>query len=164
MPDPRYEQLARNLVHHSTRLKPGERVLIDAFDTPEEILIELIRQARAAGAAPYVNLNQARVGRELAREATDEQYRSLGAIELERIKRMDAYIALRGSSNIFEASDVPGERVKLVSEALKPALDWRVSRTKWVVLRWPTPAMAQQAAMSTEASTNRPSAHASAES
>jgi len=154
MPDPRYEQLARNLVRHSTRLKRGERVLIDAFDTPEEIVIELIRQARAAGAAPYVNLNQARVGRELAREATDEQYRALGAIELERIKRMDAYIALRGSSNIFEASDVPGEKVKLVSEALKPALDWRVSRTKWVVLRWPTPAMAQQATMSTEAFEN----------
>ncbi len=27
----------------------------------------------------------------------------------------------------------------------------RITQTKWVVLRWPTPAMAQQAGMSTEA-------------
>jgi aminopeptidase len=33
---------------------------------------------------------------------------------------------------------------------MKPVLDHRVNDTKWVVLRWPTPAMAQQAGMSTE--------------
>jgi aminopeptidase len=32
---------------------------------------------------------------------------------------------------------------------LKPVLDWRVNETKWCVLRWPTPSMAQQAKMST---------------
>ncbi|MEM9160767.1 MAG: aminopeptidase, partial [Verrucomicrobiota bacterium] len=36
-------------------------------------------------------------------------------------------------------------------QVMKPVLDWRVNHTKWVVLRWPTPAMAQQAMMSTEA-------------
>jgi aminopeptidase len=34
---------------------------------------------------------------------------------------------------------------------MKPVLDHRVGRTKWVVLRWPSSAMAQQAGMSTEA-------------
>ena len=36
-------------------------------------------------------------------------------------------------------------------KALKPVQDWRVNKTKWVVLRWPTPSMAQQAQKSTEA-------------
>lgn len=33
---------------------------------------------------------------------------------------------------------------------MKPVLDQRVNETKWVVLRWPTPSMAQLAGMSTE--------------
>ena len=37
------------------------------------------------------------------------------------------------------------------ADNMKPVLDHRVNKTKWVVLRWPTPAMAQLAAMSTEA-------------
>ena len=46
---------------------------------------------------------------------------------------------------------VPAEKVQLVSRLMKPVLDHRVGKTKWVVLRWPTPSMAQQAGMSTEA-------------
>jgi aminopeptidase len=64
---------------------------------------------------------------------------------------MDAYIALRGSENIFEASDVPPERAQWVARLMRPVLEQRVDRTKWVVLRWPSPSMAQQAGMSTEA-------------
>jgi aminopeptidase len=41
--------------------------------------------------------------------------------------------------------------MKLVAKKLRPLQDQRVQKTKWVVLRWPTPAMAQLANMSTEA-------------
>ena len=34
---------------------------------------------------------------------------------------------------------------------MRPVQDHRVKKTKWVVLRWPTPSMAQLAGMSTEA-------------
>ena len=34
---------------------------------------------------------------------------------------------------------------------MRPVIDQRVKKTKWVVLRWPTPSMAQLAGMSTEA-------------
>jgi aminopeptidase len=73
------------------------------------------------------------------------------AHELARMKKMDAYIAIRGSNNISELADVPVERMKLIAKKLRPVQDHRVKKTKWVVLRWPTPAMAQQAGMSTEA-------------
>src|SRR5437773_2758636 len=76
------------------------------------------------------------------------------AHELARMKKMDAYIAIRGSNNISELIDVPIDRMKLVAKKLRPLQDHRVQKTKWVVLRWPTPAMAQQAGMSTEAFEN----------
>lgn len=149
--DPRITELAEGLTGFSTALKKGERVFIDAFDVPEAMVIALIRAARARGAHPYVQIHRARITRELTLGAHEEQYTPHAEIELARMQKMDAYIALRGSDNIFEASDVPSDRVQLVSKLMKPVLDHRVGKTKWVVLRWPTSAMAQQAAMSTEA-------------
>jgi aminopeptidase len=148
--DPRFEKLAEGLIGFSTNLKKGERVMIDAFDVPDAMVICLIRAARARGAHPYVNLHRARITREMTLGAAEEQFAPHAEIELARMQKMDAYIALRGSDNIFEASDVPPERVQLVSRLMKPVLDHRVSKTKWVVLRWPTPSMAQLAGKSTE--------------
>src|SRR5204863_8688198 len=71
--------------------------------------------------------------------------------ELARMKQMDAYIGVRGSHNITEQADVPTDRMKLIAKKMRPLQDQRVQKTKWVVLRWPTPAMAQLASMSTEA-------------
>ena len=53
--DPRYAQLADVLCGFSTRLKKGEKVLIDVAETPEEFVIALIRSARKHGAVPMVN-------------------------------------------------------------------------------------------------------------
>lgn len=115
------------------------------------MVLSLVRAARKRGAVPYVQINRARITRELLLHAEVEHFETHAAVELKRMQAMDAYIALRGSDNIFENSDVPAKRVQAYSKAMKPVLNYRVNKTKWVVLRWPTPAMAQQAAMSTEA-------------
>jgi aminopeptidase len=149
--DPRLDKLADLLTGFSTSLKRGERVLIDAFDVPDAMVVALIRAARRRGALPFASVHHGRVSRELMQGAAEAQYAPHTAAELARMRRMDAYIALRGSANIFENSDVPAGDVRLVSRLMKPVQDQRVNHTKWVVLRWPTSAMAQQAGMSTEA-------------
>jgi len=126
-------------------------VLIDAFDVPDEMTIALVRAARKRGATPFVQLHHAPVSRELARAADNLQLGFQARHELARMKQMDAYVALRGSHNITEMSDVPVDRMKLTAKKMRPVIDYRVKKTKWVVLRWPTPAMAQLAGMSTEA-------------
>ena len=151
MSDPRYDSLARVLTGHSTKLKAGERVLIDVSDTPEEFVIAQIRAARAAKADPFVVMHSGRISRELALGATGSQAATMAEIDLARLKKVQAYIAVRGSQNISEMSDVPQAKMALLSEKLRPALDYRINKTRWVVLRWPTPSMAQQAQMSTEA-------------
>jgi len=151
MSDSRYDSLARVLTTHSTKLKPGERVLIDVADTPEEFVIALIRAARAAKAEPYVVMHSGRISRELAMGVTGPQAETMASIDLARLKKMQAYIAVRGSQNISEMADVPQSQLALLSAKLRPALDYRINKTRWVVLRWPTPSMAQQAQMSTEA-------------
>src|SRR3989440_2358353 len=151
MHDSRFDKLATLLVEYSTRLKRNENVLIEAFDVPDEMTIALIRAARKAGAIPFIQVHRARISRELALEAEDRQLNLIARHELARMKKMHAYIALRGSNNITELSDVPVEKLKLVAKKMRPVQDQRVKKTKWVVLRWPTPSMAQLAGMSTEA-------------
>ena len=134
--DPRYDKLAAGLTGFSTKLKRGERVLIDAFDVPDAMVIALVRAARDRGAVPYVQIHRARVTRELMLHAEVEHLETHAAVELKRMQSMDAYIALRGSDNIFENSDVPSKRVQAVAKAMKPVLNHRVNKTKWVVGRW----------------------------
>jgi len=151
MHDPRYDKLANVLVEYSTRLKRNETVLIETFDVPDEMMIALVRATRKAGAIPFAQVYRARLNRELALDATERQLNLTAIHELARMKKMDAYIAVRGSQNITELSDVPPEQMKLVAKKMRPVIDWRVKKTKWVVLRWPSPSMAQLASMSTEA-------------
>ncbi|MEM9400622.1 MAG: aminopeptidase [Verrucomicrobiota bacterium] len=150
MRDDRYAKLAQVLTGFSTELKRGEKVLIDAFNIPDEMVIELVRAARKKGANPYVNIHHARVSRELLKGADEDAVKFSSNIELQRMRGMHAYIALRGADNIFENSDVPSSKLKMVAKVMRPVLNWRVNKTKWVVLRWPTPSMAQQAMCSTE--------------
>src|SRR5215210_7498846 len=154
MHDARFDKLAQLLVEYSTQLKQKETVLIEAFDVPDEMVIALIRAARNAGAIPFTQIQRGRITRELALEASERQLNLTAIHELARMKKMDAYIGLRGSNNITELSDVPAEQMRLVAKKLRPVQDERVKKTKWVVLRWPTPSMAQQAGMSTEAFEN----------
>src|SRR5213595_1056285 len=151
MHDERFDRLAKLLVEYSIRLKRNETVLIEAFDTPDEMTVALIRAARNAGGVPFAQVYHARVNRALALQATDRQLNLVVSHELARMKKMNAYIAVRGSHNITELSDVPPDKMQLIGKKMRPVQDQRVKRTKWVVLRWPTPSMAQLAGMSTEA-------------
>jgi aminopeptidase len=115
------------------------------------MVIALIRSTRSRGAFPFVNLQSNVITRELLRGAEEDQYRTLCEVEMAQMQVMDAYVALRGSHNMTEFSDVAPERMQLTMRLLKPVLEQRLNKTKWVVLRWPTAAMAQMAGMSTEA-------------
>lgn len=149
--DPRINQLAEVLTGFSTSLKKGEKVLIEAYDVPDEVSLAIARAARDLGAEPSFIIRRSRVVREFINGGTPKAFRAEAAVELKRMQGVNAYIAVRGSNNIFESSDIPSEQMAAYLKAMKPVLDHRVNKTRWVVLRWPTGSMAQQAMMSTEA-------------
>ncbi len=151
MSDPRYRKLATLLVEYSTELKPGDRVLLELTDVPDDFAIELIRVAREAGAVPLVELRHSRVTRETLRRTNEKHATLVREVELFRMKRVQAYIGVRGSFNTSETSDVPSDLLGLYSRLTRQVLSRRVNQTRWCVLRWPTPSMAQSAGMSTEA-------------
>ncbi len=150
--DPRYNQLADVLVAHSTQLKPGERVLIEAFDIPDAMIEALIERVTQAGAIPFVETKHGRVLRKLYQNASEDMMSHWASWELHRMQQMDAYIGIRGSLNALELSDVPNDRMQHYQKHIWGSVHrHRVDKTRWVVLRFPSPAFAQAAGMSTEA-------------
>jgi aminopeptidase len=151
MIDPRYTRLAELLVGYSMELRKGEKVLLDMIDVPDEFTVEMIRAVRGVGAIPLVETRHTRVTREVLMDTGMEHAELVRDIEMFRMKRMQAYVAVRGTNNANENADVPSERMALFTRTLRPVLNYRVNKTRWVVLRWPSPSMAQAANMSTEA-------------
>ncbi|HLO01714.1 MAG TPA: aminopeptidase [Symbiobacteriaceae bacterium] len=151
--DPRVRTLARNLIRYSTNLQKGEKILIEIFGEHFDIATALVDEAYAVGGIPLVTLKNHNVMRALQRGASQEQVDLWAKFEKARMEEMDAYIAIRGGANAAELADVGAEGAKLFSTRFNHPVhsDVRVNTTKWCVLRWPTPSMAQLANTSTEA-------------
>jgi len=153
MVDPRLTRLADVLVNFSTRVQKGEKVLIEAFGIDHALVKELVKKVHAAGGHPFVNLRDHTITRQLLMEGTEEQIKTWADFDTYQMKQMNCYIGIRGGLNISEMSDVPAERIKLWNSLYQHVVHFntRVKGTKWVILRYPTPSMAQLANMSTAA-------------
>ncbi len=151
--DPRYDRLADLLIGYSCDLQFGEKVLIEAFDTPIPFVRSLIRRVAKSGGEPLVSLKSNVVMRDLMMVGTEEQMRAIGEVESNRMSKVAAYVGIRGNPNVSEWSDIPAAKIDLYQRLwwVPTHRDLRVNKTKWVVLRWPDPSMAQLAHQSTEA-------------
>jgi aminopeptidase len=145
-----YRKLAKSLVEFSVDLKAGERVLVDNTDIPENMTIALIEAINDRGGVPFLRLRSNRVLRAHNMILSEKAFETIGEISLDEMKKMHAFIALRGGNNAFCQSDVPQEHRMMIDRLMRPTQDWRVKNTKWVVLRWPSDGFAQLAKMSTE--------------
>ncbi len=148
--DKRIEKLAENLVGYSCNVQKGEKVYISVNGAPDDLAIALVREVYKRGGYPFIDRTSSRVNSEIVL-GSDEKYAEIRRdLDLAFMKQMDAYIAVRGGNNSFEMADVPAEVLGRYNKIMRPVIDERVNNTKWVILRYPTEGMAQQAKMSTE--------------
>lgn len=150
--DIRIEKLAKSLVNYSCDLQIGEKILIDyEGDCCKPLVKEIIKEVYRKKGKPYVIMQDKEIIRELLLNCDEEQLAFYDKCNLEQMKGMDAYIAIRGGANASELADVPTENLNLYYKMTTPTLNYRVDKTKWVILRYPNPSMAQLANMSQEA-------------
>ena len=152
MVDERIKKLAYGLVNYSVKLKENEKVLIslggqDSLNLGREI----IKEAYKVKAKPFVRISDENITNTIIKGADKELLNMMRDEELEQMKQMDAYIAVRASENITNASNISSEKMELYEkEYMEEVLNERVDNTKWVILRYPNPSMAQLAGMNTE--------------
>jgi len=153
MVDSRVKKLAEQLVNYSCQVKKGEKVLISTIDCDDALSEELIKAVAKAGAIPFVDIERSSILRQLLMNGSKEMLDAMSKFEVPRMKDMDAFIGIRGASNVAHLSDVPPDIMEYYMSKYYNDVHFnvRVPDTKWVVLRYPTPNMAQMANMSTEA-------------
>ncbi len=151
--DPRILKLADGLVNFSCAVKPGENVLIQSIGGNEDLTRALIKEVYKAGGVPFLWLEDKSMDREIMLHCTPEQLTTRANVDAAMMSQMQAFIGIRGGTNASEFSDVPGDKFNdYMTYYWTPVHGKiRVPKTKWVILRYPSPSMAQLADMSTEA-------------
>jgi aminopeptidase len=153
MKDPRMTKLAHILVNYSLKLQPGEKVLIQDTNLELDFVKEIVNAVHDAEAIPFVQLNDKNLERTLYSRATEEQFKWQAKFERDRMKEMDAFIGFTSPRNVYAWSDMPGAQQDLYNRYITKLvhMEERVPNTRWVVLRFPSAAFAQMAAMSEDA-------------
>ena len=150
--DCRIKKLSDVLVNYSCKVQKGEKVLISyEGDCCKTLIKQLIKDIYSLGGYPYYNMRDSEVSRELIMKCEQDQLEFMKDYELTQMQGMQAYIAVRAGSNTSEMADVPADKMNIYNKILRPVQDYRVDKTKWVVLRYPNHSMAQLANTSFEA-------------
>jgi len=151
--DPRIQKMASSLVNYSCQVEKGEKVLIECIGTsPNNLVKALIREVYKAKGLPFVISGANDITREILKNCKAEQLKTMADFDLYRMKQMKAYIGIRAHENVNELADANPEKMKIYTSNYSwPVADYRVNKTKWVVLRWPNNSMAQLANTSLEA-------------
>ncbi|CAJ1000855.1 aminopeptidase [Brevibacillus aydinogluensis] len=151
MLDPRIGKLAETLLNHSVRLQAQECLLIEVRGEGQALAKELVRQAYARGAYPFVRFINPALQRELMMGADERRASYQLKWEQAMFQDIQAFIVINGPTNTSEAADVPIERSRAHQAVMQPLSDYIITQMRWALLNYPTPAMAQSANMSTEA-------------
>ena len=154
MPDPRDRQLAELLVDTCLGVQPGWQVLVAGTPPGRPLLEELVQLIgeRDAYALVRVGFGGTFASRTWLRAAPLERIAAAPSIEQHALETCDALIVVDAPENTRDSSDLASDRLAAMQGAYRPSME-RIFRHEvpWVGCQYPTPALAQDAGMSTEA-------------
>jgi aminopeptidase len=153
MADPRVERLADVAVAYSTRVRPGDLVIVDSGPLGAPLVREIYTRVLAAGAHPLVHVVLEETQEALLREGSDAQLAFVSPARSEEIESADVRIVLETEENTRTLSAVEPQRQVLHKRARKRLGDRLFERSaagelRWLVTLFPTQAAAQDAGMS----------------
>ncbi len=154
MRDSRLDRLADIFLNHSLSLEKGDGFLISASTEAIPLVKAILRKSAGMGVYPVVELADEEVTRlrtglfDPSEPAAQTFLESVARWDEVRWQDLKGRIAIRGTINTGEMSDVPQDRMRLVAAKNRPVQDLVINHRKWVLFDWPTRGMAQKAGMS----------------
>ncbi|MEW6244597.1 MAG: aminopeptidase [Bacillota bacterium] len=149
MADPRVQKLAEILVDYSTGVKEGDVVLITSSEAAKPLVKEVFRRVLKKGAYPRFLARWEELNEIFLREASEKQLGTLLDVDFEQYKSASVAINIDAPGNLKYLSNVDPERIALRQKTTRPIMDYVISgAVRWVVVNYPTSALAQEAEMS----------------
>jgi len=154
MADPRVQKLAELVVKYSTKIKPGDKAIINTPATAMPLARAIFIEVLKAGGLPFV-LPRGDFEDLLYRYGSDEQIQYVHQPQRYLAEEYDARFAILADDNTKKHSNVPPEKMVLFDRGRSGLMKTMMKRAaegvfNWVVLPFPTAAMAQDAEMSLE--------------
>ena len=156
MNDPRIENLAKILVHYSTKVKKNDKVMIrgyplDPVATP--LIREIFREVLKAGGHPHIAVDLEDIRYIFLTEGSEDQLIQPDFVSKKVAEEFDVDIRIGCDTNTHSLTGVKPEAWGWLARANADINDtWfrRISsgELRWVVSRFPTNAYAQDANMS----------------
>ena len=158
MSDLRVQKFAKILVEHSTRVVPGDRILIEATTAAEPLIRELYIQILEKGGIPHPMI--ALPG--MMPFSQDEMYLTYAKdTQLDFVPtfyklaydQFEGRIRVHSATNTHGTTNIDGAKAQRRGKALSPITEAQFRRGaegtfKWVTTLYPTDAYAQDASMS----------------
>ena len=149
--DPRWGEVGRVLVEHSTQVRPGERVMIAMGEIDSYPLARGVFEACVdSGAYPQVQFLSEELRHSILDRGDDGQLAWVPEIEAYGMQWADVYIALRGAFDLDIHAAIPSARLALNQAAQGRISSLRWQNTRWSLVRVPNQAFADQAGVSLE--------------
>jgi aminopeptidase len=147
IPDP--DALAALLSDWCIAAQPGDQVLIGLALPALPLVRSLHRALLEREAWPLIRLASSELAPDFYRYARDSQLDSFAPIDLLEVQQADAVIGITAPANTRALASVDPALIARAGRAQAPVREARLA-TRWCGTVWPTPALAQQAAMGEE--------------
>ncbi|MEE8573954.1 MAG: aminopeptidase [Thermodesulfobacteriota bacterium] len=149
MADPRTRKLAQILVRHSLEVKKNETVLIvSSSELAKPLLLEVYREVLKAGAHPLTSVGLEEATNIFFEEANKTQLTHLPKTRMYEAKNIDCFVNIRAPLNKKSLSTIDPKKAGVRSMALMKISEEIVNNKRWVLVNFPTNALAQEADMS----------------
>ena len=146
VPDP--DAFATLLCDWSMAVTPGDRVGILSTTLAADLASALHRAVLDRDAWPYVALEPPGLAADLYRHAQARHRTDAPPTQMAVVAALDAFVRIEAPANTTELADIAPAAVAEVSKARRPFQEASL-KLRWTGTILPTPALAQQAQMST---------------
>lgn len=146
MREQQLHNIAKNIIDNSIKLKENENILIELYGTHgKPLALEVMKYAANIGARAYFNIIDYDMIRIMLDNADENYMKTYGICDLERMKQMDAYLAIKSVDNPNVLKGVPSENMTLYNKCytLPVHLEERVKNTKWCLVNYPNEYLAK---------------------
>jgi aminopeptidase len=146
---PEIQKIAKILVEHSTKVKKGERVQINADILARDLVLEVYKQIIQKGAFPSLHIGFEGLSYTYYKNASEEQLKNFPRISYFEIKNTQKVIHIRAPENEHELATINPGRITQRQKTTKKISDFIHDklRKNWVIFDYPVEDFAKSAGM-----------------
>ena len=148
MVDQRIVALAKILTDYSIKIKKGDTIEIDAGAEARDLILELSKNILKKGAVPKVNLMLPGFSYVYYNHATPEILKRFPKIRMFEAENVDGNISIGTEYNTKEMTTIDPQKIAMRQKVTHPISEVYLKKDNWVLLEYPTNALAQDAEMS----------------